>query len=156
MNNYSRLGKCWTINECLQLQREFELLNLSIDEISSRHKRTPNSIMFKLDAEGLADYNILYSNYHMLNQVLPLQKTNKFEGMDDEIDDDIVEQDDEDQEYIPEEDSDSDSDNDDDHYVGDEDDLKAHVFRLEKQVMALTEMFMKSNIKCKSALSLLS
>jgi hypothetical protein len=112
--------------------------------------------MFKLDAEGLADYNILYSNYHMLNQVLPLQKTNKFEGMDDEIDDDIVEQDDEDQEYIPEEDSDSDSDNDDDHYVGDEDDLKAHVFRLEKQVMALTEMFMKSNIKCKSALSLLS
>ncbi len=58
----SRHGYNWTINECLQLQREFELLKLSISEIANRHKRTQNSIMFKLHVEGLADYNTLCNN----------------------------------------------------------------------------------------------
>ena len=53
---------------CLNLQREFELLTLSIDEIAIKHKRTPNAIMCKLDEEGLADYNVLYSNYYGLKQ----------------------------------------------------------------------------------------
>jgi hypothetical protein len=66
MNSYKRNGRKWTVNECLQLQREYELLQLSIDEIASRHERTPNSIMFKLDAEGFADYNKIYPSYHNL------------------------------------------------------------------------------------------
>lgn len=70
----SRNGKNWTINECLQLQREFELLKLSIDEISDRHQRTPNAIMFKLNQEKLADYNVLYSNYYNLNSQMPTQQ----------------------------------------------------------------------------------
>ena len=60
-NFLKRNGKRWTVNECLQLQREFELLGLSVAEISDRHKRSANAIMFKLDQEGLADYNVLYS-----------------------------------------------------------------------------------------------
>ena len=67
-NLFSRIGKRWNINECLNLQREFELLTLSIDEIAIKHKRTPNAIMCKLDEEGLADYNVLYSNYYGLKQ----------------------------------------------------------------------------------------
>jgi hypothetical protein len=59
----TRTGNKWTVNECLQLQREYELLNLSIDEIASRHKRTPYAIMYKLDSEGFADYNNLYAEY---------------------------------------------------------------------------------------------
>ena len=55
-----RNGYKWTINECLQLQREYELLELSIDEIATNHKRTPDAIMYKLDHEGFANYNILY------------------------------------------------------------------------------------------------
>jgi hypothetical protein len=50
----------WNINECLRLQREYELLKLSVDEIAELHQRTPNSIMFRLSQEGLADYNMLY------------------------------------------------------------------------------------------------
>ena len=64
MTTYKRFGNRWTINECLQLQREFELLELSIDEIAVLHQRTPNAIMFKLNQEGFADYTVLYSNYH--------------------------------------------------------------------------------------------
>ena len=61
-----RFGNRWTINECIQLQREFELLELSIDEIAKIHQRTPNAIMFKLNQEGLANYNTLYSNYESI------------------------------------------------------------------------------------------
>lgn len=64
---YKRFGKKWNINEILQLQREFELLELSIDEIAKNHQRSPNAIMCKLDQEGFAEYNELYSHYQGLN-----------------------------------------------------------------------------------------
>lgn len=94
MTSYRRRnGNRWTINECLQLQREFELLNLSVAEIADRHQRTPNAIMFKLDQEGFADYTVLYSNF---NNPIPNQLTNKLSQdieskseNEDEIDDDI-------------------------------------------------------------------
>ena len=64
----SRFGYKWNINECLRLQREFELLCLTIDEIAALHKRTPKAIMFKLDEEGFATYTDLYNGYHGLNK----------------------------------------------------------------------------------------
>ena len=59
MTTYRRANAKWTINECLRLEREFDLLKLSIDEIAARHERSAQSIMYKLDSEGLADYNVL-------------------------------------------------------------------------------------------------
>ena len=53
--SFTRFGKRWTINECLQLEREYDLLKLSIYVIAERHKRSVNAIMLKLDSEGLAD-----------------------------------------------------------------------------------------------------
>ena len=76
MTFYNRNRNRWTINECLQLQREFELLKLSITDISEIHERTPNAIMFKLNEEHLADFNVLYSNYYNLNEQMPLQQNN--------------------------------------------------------------------------------
>ena len=73
----TRNGKRWTVNECLQLQREFELLNLSIAEIANRHKRSSKAIMFKLDQEGFADYNVLYINY--INSQIPTQLKYEYE-----------------------------------------------------------------------------
>lgn len=139
MNTTSRFGKRWTVNECLQLHREFELLNLSMDEIALRHKRTPNAIMFKLEQEGLADYNVLYSNYYDLNLHM---STNDF---DDNSDDDSNN----------DSDDDSDDDSEDDEKLN-YDDLKEHITRLEKQVSALTEMFMKQTKNGKSVFSLFS
>jgi len=55
-----RNGYKWTVNECLRLEREYDLLQLSVSEMAALHNRTKNSIMFKLHQEGLADYNELY------------------------------------------------------------------------------------------------
>lgn len=58
--DYRRYGNRWTVNELLNLQREYELLQLPLAEIASRHQRTVMAIMYKLDQENLADFNELY------------------------------------------------------------------------------------------------
>jgi len=68
-----RNGNKWTINETLSLQREFELLNLSLDEIAKKHQRTVSAIMFKLNAEGFADYNDLYDEYYNMDSDITLK-----------------------------------------------------------------------------------
>ena len=162
MNTITRNGKRWTVNECIQLQREFELLELSVSEIAIKHKRTPNAIMFKLDQEGFEDYNVLYNNHYNLNSQIPSQITNKYEGDSITNDNDSITNDNDsitnDNDYITNDNdyiTNDDDDDDDDNYNDDQDDLKEHVMRLEKQVMALTEMFMKST-KSKSLFSLFS
>ena len=153
--DYKRFGNRWTINECLQLQREFELLNLSIDEISKRHQRTPNAIMLKLDREEFADYNVLYSIYHNLNDDMEIHRKNSYDNEDEDDDEEKEENSSEygDEDCANDEQDDDEQDDDDD---GDDiDDLKHHVKRIEKQLNALTEMLLKQNNK-KSIFSMLS
>jgi hypothetical protein len=95
MNDYKRNGFKWGINEILSLQREFELLNWSIDEMALKHKRTPNAIMLKLDQEGFADYNVLYSNYYDLNAQMPVHKKETCDLSVEEEEDDEEEYDEE-------------------------------------------------------------
>ena len=115
---YKRNGFKWNVNELLSLQREFELLDWSIDQMAESHKRTPNAIMFKLDQEGLADYNVLYSNYHNSNAPMPVEKEETIElGLESlyevkEEDEIVCKDDDEDYEY-EEEDDDEDDEQDD-------------------------------------------
>jgi hypothetical protein len=49
----SRQGNRWSVSEVLSLQREYELLGLSVQEIAAKHNRSVNAILFKLNAEGL-------------------------------------------------------------------------------------------------------
>ena len=86
--SFTRFGKRWTINECLQLEREYDLLKLSIYVIAERHKRSVNAIMLKLDSEGLADYNVLYSNYFSF---IPHTSNKKITCKDD-VDSDVSEE----------------------------------------------------------------
>jgi TATA-binding protein-associated factor Taf7 len=85
MVNCKRFRKRWTIKECLNLQREFELLKLSIDEIALKHQRTPNAIMLKLDEQSLGDYNVLYRNYHGLNSPMEVIRKHTYDEFDDNI-----------------------------------------------------------------------
>ena len=85
---YNRFGKRWNINECIQLQREFELLELSINEIAKRHQRSPCAIMSRLAYEGFADYNVLYSNYYNLDSSMQIIKQSLQD--DDDFQDDEV------------------------------------------------------------------
>jgi hypothetical protein len=52
MSNYKRSGKKWSVNELLALQREYELLELTVQQIASRHERTQEAIVSKLESEG--------------------------------------------------------------------------------------------------------
>jgi len=49
----TRSGNKWSINELLSLQREYELLEWTIQQIAEKHQRSVEAILFKLEAEGL-------------------------------------------------------------------------------------------------------
>jgi hypothetical protein len=106
----NRNGFRWNINECLRLQREYELLELPLDEIASRHGRTVNAIMFRLDYEGFADYTQLYNNYYNCAK----RNNTYFESEDEssESEDESSEVDDE--EYCDSEEEDDDSEEEED------------------------------------------
>ena len=55
MTTYKRRGNKWTINETLQLQREYELLEWNVSEIAEKHQRSIESILYKLEIEGFID-----------------------------------------------------------------------------------------------------
>lgn len=65
-----RNGFNWNIPEILRLQREWELLQLSVSEIADLHGRTMRSIMFKLEDEDFATYE------EIQNRLLPLNMDN--------------------------------------------------------------------------------
>ena len=48
----NRNGNRWNINELIALQRECELLEMSIAEIAEKHERTQEAILFKIEQEG--------------------------------------------------------------------------------------------------------
>ena len=90
MTTYRRANAKWTINECLRLEREFDLLKLSIDEIATLHERSAQSIMYKLDSEGLADYNVLAvcgTNYQLRVSDINNQDSNHEEEEEEEEED---------------------------------------------------------------------
>lgn len=138
MSLYNRNRKRWTVNECLALQREFELLEWSIDEIATKHKRTPKAIMFKLDQEGLAKYNILCNEYYNFNPTTESITV-------DSLKDDDTKNDNND-------DTKNDTKNDNNEY--DLNELKNHIISLEKQISNLTELFMMQNKNRNSKLGL--
>jgi hypothetical protein len=86
--------------------------------------------MIKLDSEGHADYNVLYSNYNTLNPEMNSQKSSE--------EDDEEEDEDEDEEYESDADTlvDVETEN---------NSLKLQVLNLEKKVNELSEFIMKQN-----------
>jgi len=48
----TRSGNKWTVNELLSLQREYELLEWTIQQIADKHQRSVEAILFKLESEG--------------------------------------------------------------------------------------------------------
>jgi len=50
-----RNGNKWTVSELNSLQREYELLELTIQEIALKHERTVEAILYKLYNEQFID-----------------------------------------------------------------------------------------------------
>jgi hypothetical protein len=52
MTANKRLGNKWTVNEVISLQREYELLEWTVNQIAEKHQRSDSSILYKLESEG--------------------------------------------------------------------------------------------------------
>ena len=120
-NGNKRNGNKWTVNEVLALQREYELLEWTIQEISAKHQRSIGSILFKLTAEGFIPswndargFNIADYAVSVLCQGALCD--NDYDNDDDE---DYV---DEDEEEDEEDDEDEDEEDDDEDYEAEDDD----------------------------------
>lgn len=139
MTTAKRIGRRWSVNEVLQLQREYELLKWSLDKIAEKHQRTVNGVMLKLDAEGFASYNFLYGQYHNPCPVVELKPSISEDESDYSADneDEEAEDDDYSQEECDEEESDEDeSDNEYDPI----EDLAERVWNLETNVKNIGSM----------------
>ena len=145
MSTHTRYGFKWSVNEILSLQREFELLGWSIDEIAQKHKRTPNAIMYKLDQEGFADYNVLYSNYNDLDA--PDESSDNDICLDHDEDDDESQVDDDDEDYVENADCEDNDDEDDD------DDDEDEVANLSDRVYSLEESINEIRIMLKQLMN---
>jgi hypothetical protein len=71
MTEYKRKGNKWTINELLQLQREYELLEWTVQQIAEKHQRSVTAILYRLEDEGFVNsfsnargYNINLSEHY--------------------------------------------------------------------------------------------
>ena len=137
--DYTRTGNPWTINECLQLQREHELLGWSIDEIAIKHKRTPNAIMYKIVKEEFENSDLLSSYLFCKN-----------EEQNEEQEEEEQEQQ-EQQEKSNDTDSDKGSDKEDDL-----NDLKNHVKSLENKMLTIIELLVSQNKNAASSLFFLN
>lgn len=116
--NAWRNGYKWSVNECLQLEREYDLLKMSVPEMALKHNRTLNAIMFKLQAEGLCSYNDAYiktfgQNFidEQIDKLNNLSAT-KYDEEEDVSEDEEEKDDSDDEDYVPNLDESDDEDED--------------------------------------------
>ena len=137
--NAWRNGYRWSVNECLQLEREYDLLKMSVPEMALKHNRTLNSIMFKLQAEGLCSYNDAYIKTFGQNFIdeqidklnnLSATKYNEEEDVSEDVSEDEKD-DSDDEDYVPNLDESDDEDEIDDL---DDGSSKAYVFNQIKRI----------------------
>jgi hypothetical protein len=124
MSTYNRNGNRWTINEILSLQREYELLEWSVEQISKKHERTVMAILCKLKAEGFISCFKEARGFDVEAFKKSIMNDNTYQ--DDENDED----------YEEEEDDENEDDCDDDEYNYEEEEA-SEVEQLTERVWSL-------------------
>jgi len=61
----------WSINEILSLQREYELLEMTIQDIASKHERSVDAILYRLQKEGMIETWIDARGYQEYSKTFP-------------------------------------------------------------------------------------
>ena len=123
-----RAGNKWTIPELIALQREYELLELTVQEIALRHKRTVFAILARLETEGIIELWATARGYMESNDPVCGDSESDIEDDDDDDDDDDYKSGDSDS------DSDSECDEDDESEKSDVNKLSDRVWNLETSV----------------------
>lgn len=135
-----RHGNRWAINEILSLQREYELLEWTIQEIAYKHQRSVRAILCKLEAEGFIGS---WDNARGFNSK---EYQNICDGAIDEEESVAEFQDDNDDDYEEDEDEDEDADDETlsiDDKESDVDRLTERVWNLETSVKDIGSMVSK-------------
>jgi hypothetical protein len=144
-----RNGNRWTVNELLSLQREYELLEWNVKQISEKHQRTERAILFRLESEGIIDswnsargFDMESYKASIEDEVVTEDCLCNEETYVDDDEDDNHGGDDNDSEYFAEDDDDDDDDDEEE----DEDDasevekLSERVWSLETAVTDIKDM----------------
>ena len=138
--NNRRQGNKWTINELISLQREYELLELTVQEIADKHQRSETAILYKLESEGLIESWNNARGFVSQDYQNSVSSSNKVEVNYDEAED--VEEccggdDDEEYQFVEEAESDDDDISDDESEV---EKLTERVWSLETSVGEISSM----------------
>jgi hypothetical protein len=150
----NRCGNKWTINEILSLQREYELLEMNIQDIALKHKRSVTAILYKLEEEGIIlswsearGFNSKDYQKQLDNNVSSLYGDDEYEedeDEDDEDEDDEDEDDEDDDDYEEEDEEDDDEEDDEEEEkVNDLDKLSNRVWNLETSLSDISSMVRK-------------
>ena len=138
----------WTASELNRLHNEYEMKELTVQEIADLHGRTVYGVMSTLQAEGVIDSSwnnargwVFQSQSQSPKQSLSLQPALQFEQDDDA---ESVEQDDpEDEDYVPEDEEEEDDAEDDDEEEFDPYSMKQKVAFLEQQITNIFSFLQK-------------
>jgi len=133
MTTINRNGNRWTINEILSLQREYELLEWTVQQIAEKHQRTVRAILFKLNSEGFIEswndargFDI--EEYEASFNETDAEDLNFHEPLEDDDEDYVEDEEDEDEDDDDDEDLDDDEDedldDDEDEDLEDDEDLE--------------------------------
>jgi hypothetical protein len=137
MNSYKRFGKKWTITEILSLQREYELLELSIQDIAVKHQRSVSGILFKLEDEGFI-INLESARGYAEWYYSVYGQDNVASESEDECDE--VDDNDDDYDNDDNNEDEENSDNQDDNNASEVDELTDRVWSLETSVQEIKTM----------------
>ena len=148
-----RNGNRWTVNELLSLQREYELLEWTVQQIAEKHQRTERAILFRLESEGIVSswndargFNMESYKAQCEGEVVTEDCVCNEESCVDDDDDEEDHRggDDNDSEYFGEEDDDDDDDDDEDESQCDDasevEKLSERVWSLETAVTDIKDM----------------
>ena len=151
MYAYKRNGNRWTVNELLSLQREYELLEWTVQQIAEKHQRTERAILFRLESEGIITSWNDARGFDMESYKASIEDDvvtedcvcNEESCVDDDDDDDDDEEDqdccDDDEDYVADEEEDDDEEEEEDD-VSEVEKLSERVWSLETAVTDIKDM----------------
>ena len=126
MSTIKRRGNKWSINEILSLQREYELLEWTIQKIAQKHERTNEAILYKLESEGFIsswnDARGFNSNNYQKNNIISNKNSIKYD-CESEEDEQVNDNSDDDEDYIEESEIDEEEEEDEDEDEDNEDEV---------------------------------
>ena len=98
MTTYRRSGFKWTVNELISLQREYELLEWTVQQIAEKHERSVEAILFRLEEEEFISSWNTARGYNQINYQNAIEGGDSLESNVEEDEQEEEEQDEEEEE----------------------------------------------------------